>query len=124
MQIGDACDFQVHDKMMFDSPLVATGVLKIQHRVGFSDSDHSQSLSSEGGQTSNQRTNATPGLLLGIHSSFQSAITHQLQIASKGEVVSQDVVRFLYGDFSLLAPTEETWIVIPINIFFMSSLQS
>jgi hypothetical protein len=123
MQIGDACDFQVHDKMMFViSPLVATGVLKIQHRVGFSDSDHSQSLSSEGGQTSNQRTNATPGLLLGIHSSFQSAITHQLQIASKGEAVSQDVVRFLYGYF--LAPAEENWIDIPINIFLMSSLQS
>jgi tetratricopeptide (TPR) repeat protein len=111
IHIGDACDIQIHDKMMFViSPLVATGVLKIQHHIGYS--DHSQPSSSSS-SSNNQRTNSPSGMLLGIHSSFQSAITHQLQITSKDDLVSQNVVRFLYGYF--LAPTEENWIDLLIN---------
>lgn len=105
IHIADDCDIQVHDKMMFViSPLVATGVLKIQHHIRYS--NHSQA--STGNHTNtNEKPDSAPGMLLGIHPSFQSAITHQLQIASRGDLVSQDVVRFLYGYF--LAPTEESW---------------
>lgn len=107
IHIGDDCDLQVQDKLMFViSPLLATGILHIQHHLTSSAVVDSQSANTS------QRSHSS-SLLLGIHSSVQQAITHQLQITSKDESVSKDVIRFLYGYF--LAPTEENWVDTPIN---------
>jgi tetratricopeptide (TPR) repeat protein len=104
------------------SPLIATGILKVQHHLGYLDASNFQQASSGESLSYPSSTTASAssrssfnssGLLLGLHSSKQSALSYEFQLSSREDSVIQNVVKFLYCYF--FAPTEENWVETPMN---------
>jgi tetratricopeptide (TPR) repeat protein len=111
---ADCSESQVTEKMMgLMQPLVALGLLRVQHRLsGLKLAAHGDSMSLEDGDLSGhiRRTLVT----LGTHSSVQDAVLYGLRGEQRDEDVAKEVIRFLIGYFRNLeivesAPSEDTW---------------